>query len=183
MVNKTIGLIAIAIAVAATIGSIATAVIAMKNSDVSAKVRGYLGNALNNKVPCNTTQPIIHPMWRFKRGFVRSGIAVEISNEFKEKVIKILELNPNTSNLLANGYNITYIKPIINLIVQGDGSVVMKVIRAIVLMVKPGEGRVLAYVNLETSTIEKLIRCEVVIKGLGTSGSTIGSTEVPSGTM
>lgn len=187
MVNKTITLVIIAIALAVTISSIAAVVIAMKGNDVGVRVRERLsytlGNAANNEMPFNISQPMIPPMKRFGRGFARPGIIVEVSEEFKQKVIEILELDPNTSALLANGYNITRIEPIIGFVVQGDGSVVMRATKAVVLMVKPGEGRALAYVNLETNTVEKLAKCEVVTKSSGASVSTTSSAKIPLGSM
>lgn len=185
MVNKTITLIVALIAIAVTIGGMTATVIAMKGNEAGVRVREHLryilGSTLNNTVPCNITQPIMP--FKMRRGFAGPGVIIEVSDEFKQKVIEILKSNPNTSNLLANGYNITYIKPIIKLVVQGDGSVTMKATRAIVLMVKPGEGKALAYVNLETGTVEKLVKCEVVIKSSETRTSTTSLAKVPSGTM
>ncbi|MEM1526338.1 MAG: hypothetical protein QW775_04805 [Ignisphaera sp.] len=183
MANKTITLIIIAIALAVTVAGIATVVIAMKGNDVGVRVREHLsytlGNFVNNKTLFNISQSMILPMKRFGRGFARPGIIVEVSEEFKQKVIEILELDSNTSSLLVNGYNITRIEPIIRFVIQGDGNVIMRATKAVVLMVKPGEGRAIAYVNLETNTVEKLVKCEIVAKSSGTSVSPTSSAKIP----
>ncbi|MEM0361132.1 MAG: hypothetical protein QXY36_03850 [Sulfolobales archaeon] len=64
----------------------------------------------------------------------------ELSEEFKNKVLKILEANETTKNLLDQGYNITVIRPIIKLVVQGDGSIMLKVAEVRVDLYKKGEG-------------------------------------------
>jgi hypothetical protein len=82
--------------------------------------------------------------------------SIEISEGFKEKVVNILKSNENTSKLLDEGYNITAIRPIIKLVVQDDGTVVLKAVGAWVTLHKEGGGVVHVLVDLENSTVVKI---------------------------
>jgi hypothetical protein len=82
--------------------------------------------------------------------------SIEISEGFKEKVVTILNSNENTSKLLDEGYNITAIRPIIKLVVQDDGIVVLKAVGAWVTLHKEGGGVVHVLVDLENSTVVKI---------------------------
>ena len=179
MVNKKTALIVVVAVLAAAIGSVIPVVAAMKSSNVGVTVDEYLGRALGKVVSktkeFNISWPFALPLKRWKCGFAPHSAFVELSEEFKQKVVEILKSDTDTSALLSSGYNITCIEPILRLVVQGDGSVTMKVTKVIVLMVKPGEGKALAYVDLETGTVEKLVKCEVKVKSSETSMDTPGS--------
>ncbi|MEM0453247.1 MAG: hypothetical protein QXO98_01110 [Sulfolobales archaeon] len=82
--------------------------------------------------------------------------AVELSEEFKNRVIDILESDENTSKLLSDGYNVTLLRPIIKLVVQGDGSVALKVVEVQVTLYKKGEGVVHVLVDYDDGKVIKI---------------------------
>lgn len=61
---------------------------------------------------------------------------IEVSEGFKDRVVNILQSNENTSKLLNEGYNITAIRPIIKLVVQDDGNILLKAVGAWVTLHK-----------------------------------------------
>jgi len=78
---------------------------------------------------------------------------IEVSEGFKDRVVNILQSNENTSKLLNEGYNITAIRPIIKLVVQDDGNILLKAVGAWVTLHKEGEGVVHVLVDLEKSEV------------------------------
>ena len=62
--------------------------------------------------------------------------AIEVSEEFKQKVTDIAENDPDVQNLLADGYNVTAVRPIIKSVVDADGYVTSKATSAIVMLQK-----------------------------------------------
>ena len=67
--------------------------------------------------------------------FGRFG-AIEVSEEFEQKVTEIAENDIDVQNLLADGYNVTAIKPIIKTVIDADGYVTTKATSAIVILQK-----------------------------------------------
>lgn len=62
--------------------------------------------------------------------------AIEVSEEFEQKITSIAENDSDVQNLLADGYNITAIRPIIKSVVDSDGYVTTKATSAIVMLQK-----------------------------------------------
>jgi len=81
---------------------------------------------------------------------------IEVSEEFKEKVINIAKNNADVQNLLNEGYNVTAVKPIIKTIVDGDGTVVTKASSAILMLQKDTTGRAFVWVNLEQGKVTQI---------------------------
>ncbi len=106
-------------------------------------------------------------MWRnaIVRGVAKDiGPRVEVSDEFKELVVKIVSSDADTSKLLAEGYNITNIRPVIKAYVGADGTVNLKAVEAIVTLNKSGTGRALAIVNIEQGKVVKIYMYTVIEK-------------------
>lgn len=78
---------------------------------------------------------------------------VELSEEFKNNILDILGSNENTSKLLDEGYEVTLIRPIIKLVVLGDGSVVLKVVEVQVTLYKKGEGVFQVLIDYEAKEV------------------------------
>jgi hypothetical protein len=94
-----------------------------------------------------------HFKWRFG--------PIEVSEEFKENVVKIAEGDPDVQKLLSEGYNITCIRPIVSTIITGDGSVVAKAKSAILILCKNSSGIAFVWVDVENS---KVTRVEIVTR-------------------
>uniref|UniRef100_A0A7C5XMP2 Uncharacterized protein n=1 Tax=Ignisphaera aggregans TaxID=334771 RepID=A0A7C5XMP2_9CREN len=114
----------------------------------------------------NKTYPLhLMYLWRF-RGYWRNVKlqAIEISEEYKAKVIEILNNDVDTKKLLENGYNITLIRPIVKLYVQGDGSVILRSTEAMATLFKKGEGIVRVLVDIENSKVIKILQYTIIEK-------------------
>jgi len=96
-----------------------------------------------------------------RRGFEWGPESITVSQEYKDKVINITKNDSDVQNLLANGYNITKVRPIINTVVEADGTVTMKATTAVVVLKKDTTGRAFVTVNVEEG---KITRIEVLTK-------------------
>lgn len=97
--------------------------------------------------------------WRrgFGRGWGRGGfVPVTVSQEFKDNIITIVENDTDVQVLLADGYNVTKVRPIIGATVEGDGTVSIKATRAIVTMSQNTTGRASVWVNLEEGRVTRI---------------------------
>jgi hypothetical protein len=101
---------------------------------------------------------------RPRRGFLggprgQGGFGfVEVSEEFKENVIAIVESDEDVQALLDDGYNVTGVRPIIKTVVDGDGNVVTKATDAIVMLDKDDEtGKASVWVNLEEGKVTEIV--------------------------
>jgi len=159
--KKHLALIAIAIAVSMLI-PIATQVYAQSSN------RATLSTALPPHKLCNVTKVWIPFAWRLrlKGGFSWGikGLEVVVSDEYKQRVLSILQSDPDVAELLSQGYNITYIKPVISVIVGGDGTVMFKATKAVVLLSNGGRGRAIVYVDVEGGRVLTICKCEVIVK-------------------
>lgn len=94
-----------------------------------------------------------------RRGFGWEGGNINISQEYKDNVISIAENDSDVQNLLAEGYNITRIKPIISTVIEADGTVTMKATTAIVVLEKDttnASGRAFVTVNVEEAKVTRI---------------------------
>lgn len=108
-----------------------------------------------NNVPCPCT--IRHKLKLLKefRGVI--GPRIEVSDEYREVVIDILQQDGDVFKLLEEGYNVTNIRPIIKAYVGADGTVTLRATQALVTMVKKGTGLAVALVDLESGKVAKLV--------------------------
>lgn len=83
-------------------------------------------------------------------------MAVTVSQEFKDNIINIMQNDTDVQQLLADGYNITDVRPIISATVEGHGTVTMKAISAIVVLSKDTTGRATVWVNLEQAKVTRI---------------------------
>jgi len=84
------------------------------------------------------------------------GGLITVSQEYKDKVINITESDSDVQALLADGYNITGVRPIISTTVEADGTVTMKATTAIVLLQKDTPGRALVWVDVEQAKVTRI---------------------------
>jgi hypothetical protein len=131
---------------------------------------------------CNVTKVWAPFAWhqRFKHGFGwgAKGVNVVISDEYKQKVLSILQSDSNTAALLSQGYNITCIKPVVSIVIGGDGTITLKATKAIVTLSNGSGGRAVVYVDVEGGKVLAVYKCEVVVKPSTTSTTSVPSTSV-----
>ncbi|MDH5691323.1 MAG: hypothetical protein OEY81_07855 [Candidatus Bathyarchaeota archaeon] len=92
-----------------------------------------------------------------RRGFGWGGGSITVSQEYKDTVINIAKNDSDVQNLLADGYNITDVRPIINTIVEADGTVTMKATTAIVMLSQNTTGRAFVTVNVEEGKVTEIV--------------------------
>ncbi|MEM1698395.1 MAG: hypothetical protein QXT76_02960 [Sulfolobales archaeon] len=83
------------------------------------------------------------------------GPRVEVSEEYREKVLKIATEDTDVSKLLEDGYNITGIKPVIKAYVEADGSVSLRADESLVILRKENSIAVVL-VNLKEERVTKI---------------------------
>ena len=86
--------------------------------------------------------------------------SIQVSSAFTQNVTNILQNNPDTQNLLAQGYNITSIRPVISTVIDGNGNVVMQATSADVIL-QGTNGRALVVVDLTSATVTKIVTTTV----------------------
>lgn len=80
---------------------------------------------------------------------------VEVSEEYKERVLEIIRGDPDTAKLLEEGFNVTRVKPIIKTYVGADGSVTLRADQALVVLRKD-KSFALALVDLKEGKVVKI---------------------------
>jgi hypothetical protein len=106
---------------------------------------------------CNGTLPFFG---RHEHGHERGcgGIGpVTVSEEYKDNVISIAQNDSDVQELLADGYNITDVRPIISTAVEADGTVTMKATTAIVTLSQNTTGRAYVTVNVEEAKVTEIV--------------------------
>jgi hypothetical protein len=88
-------------------------------------------------------------------------MTITVSEEFKANVLNITKSDTDVQQLLAEGYNVTAVRPIIETTVEGDGSVVTKATRAVVMLTKDTTGYASVWVDL---TSGKVTRIEIITR-------------------
>jgi hypothetical protein len=89
-------------------------------------------------------------------GFGNFG-PIEVSEEFKQTVTNIAESDEDVQNLIADGYNVTTVRPIIKTVVDAEGNVVTKATSAVILLQKDTTGHASVLVNIEEAKVTQIV--------------------------
>jgi hypothetical protein len=115
------------------------------------------------------TNETILPAWGNEcMGFGRHGMqfgmrdfggfgAVQVSDEFKQTVTGIAENDTDVQNLINDGYNLTSVTPIIQSVLNGDGTVVTKATSAVLTLQKDTTGHATVMVNIEEAKVTQIV--------------------------
>lgn len=87
----------------------------------------------------------------------RPGEFLTVSQEFQDNVVNITESDSDVQKLLADGYNITGVRPIVSATVEADGTVTMKATTAIVTLAQNTTGRATVWVNIEQAKVARIV--------------------------
>jgi len=117
-------------------------------------------NWIGQQTNCNLTNKpanllrmrLLYEKMRFAKSL---GPRVEMSEEYREKVLRITTEDADVAKLLENGYNITSIKPIIKAYVEADGSVSLRADEALVILRKE-KSIAAVLVNLKEEKVAKI---------------------------
>ena len=82
----------------------------------------------------------------------------EASEEFRAKAIAIAEIDPDVQGLLADGYGITRVIPVIKSMVDANGDIARKAVKAVVLLRK-GDSKSFAtvWVDLNAESVTRIV--------------------------
>jgi hypothetical protein len=165
MDRRLVALIAVAIAVA-VIGT----------SLVIAFAQAGNNGATQQPQPPYPWTPL-HMKQRFRWFWGARAVEISISDEFKQKVISILQSDPDTATLLAQGYNITRIVPAkISAVIGGDGTVTLKATKVAVVLSNGAGSKAVAVVDIEKGSVAALYKFEAKIKTTTTTTTTPTTT-------
>ena len=93
------------------------------------------------------------------------GGSVTVGQEYKDNVINITESDTDVQKLLAEGYNVTGVRPIISTTIEADGTVTVKATKALVTLAQNTTGRAFVWVNVEQAKVTRIeIRTMTVIE-------------------
>ena len=82
---------------------------------------------------------------------------VEVSSEFEQNVTNIAKSDTDVQKLLADGYNITLVRPVIKSVVDANGYVTTKATSAIVILQKDTTGLATVTVNIEEAKVTQIV--------------------------
>jgi hypothetical protein len=160
-VNRKITALALlsVVAFAAVIGGF---LLTTQAADTTATADANTANTATITVDSNRSDVL---GWNFGGiGFGRHGFGgfrgfgpVEVSAEFVQNVTNIAKSDADVQNLLADGYNITLVRPVIKSVVDADGYVTAKATSAIVMLQKDTSGRASVFVNLEEGKVTGIV--------------------------
>ena len=147
MTSDTKILIGLSLVLLLTVPFIATTIVDASSARASQETNGMNAGGLRG---------IVGWLRGFRQRLGRYGF-VEVSEEFKTSVITIAESDTDVQDLLAEGYHIVRVLPIIKSSVDANGAVTSKATTA-VLILKTEDAKSLAtvWVDLNVGTVTKI---------------------------
>jgi hypothetical protein len=115
------------------------------------------------------TQETIFPAWSnkcmdFGRHCIQFGMrdfgglgAIQVSDEFKQRVTGIAENDTHVQNLINDSYNFTSVNPIVQTIINGDGTPVTKATSTVLTLQKDTTGHATVMVNIEEVKVTQIV--------------------------
>ena len=98
---------------------------------------------------------------RHGRGFGGGGCggfgAIEVSDEYEAAVTTIVESDTDVQELLADGYNVTRVMPIIKTVIDADGNIATKATTATVMLKKETSGIAFVSVDLDEDVVTQIV--------------------------
>jgi hypothetical protein len=97
---------------------------------------------------------------RHGRGFggVCGGFGpIEVSDEYKTAVTTIAESDTDVQKLLADGYNVTRVMPIVKTVIDAEGNIATKATNATVILEKDTTGLAFVSVDLAQNKVTQII--------------------------
>ena len=94
---------------------------------------------------------------RFGMGGLGGFGPVEVSEEFKQTVTNIAGNDTDVQNLIADGYNVTSVRPIIQTVIDAEGNVVIKATNAVLTLQKDTTGHASVMVDIEQAKVTQIV--------------------------
>jgi hypothetical protein len=127
----------------------------------AAEISSTTGTTTDSLMLGNETPAM--PFWgpggmEFARRGCRGGFGtVEVSADYIANVTSIAKNDTDVQNLLAQGYNITVIRPLFRSVVDGNGYVSTKATTAMVLLQNGTSGFASVLVDLEQGKVTQIV--------------------------
>ncbi|MFB3888228.1 MAG: hypothetical protein ACE14S_01975 [Candidatus Bathyarchaeia archaeon] len=103
-------------------------------------------------------------------GFGGGFMPIEVSAEFTAKVTNIAGNDTDIQKLMAEGYNVTAVRPIVKAVVDADGTVTTKATSAILILQNGTSGHAVVSVDVQNARVtEIVIMTRTVIDKTGSS--------------
>jgi hypothetical protein len=96
----------------------------------------------------------------FGRGHCGAGGgigAIEVSSEYTATVNAIIDSDTDVQNLIAEGYNVTSIRPIIKRVIEADGTLTTKATTAIVTLQNGPSGNATVKVDITEAKVTQIV--------------------------
>jgi hypothetical protein len=82
---------------------------------------------------------------------------LQVSSEFEQTVTDIANNDTDVQNLLAEGYNVTAVKPIVSSVVDAEGYVTTKATSAVLLLQKDTSGAASVLVDVDQGKVTQIV--------------------------
>ena len=92
-----------------------------------------------------------------QEGFMGGINNIEISSEYTANVTAILNNDTDVANLISKGYNVTSIHPLINTVIEGDGTLTTQATTAIVTLQNGTSGYATAHVDISQLKVTQIV--------------------------
>jgi hypothetical protein len=83
--------------------------------------------------------------------------AIQVSEEYDQKVINIAENDTDVKNLLVEGYNVTAVRPIISTVIDAQGYVTTRASTTVLLLQKDTSGFAYVTVNVDGAKVTQIV--------------------------
>ena len=82
---------------------------------------------------------------------------IQVSEEYEQNVINIAENDTDVQNLLAESYNVTSVRPLINTVIDAQGYVIARATTALLLLQKDTSGFAYVTVNFDEAKVTQIV--------------------------
>jgi hypothetical protein len=82
---------------------------------------------------------------------------IQVSEEYEQNVINIAENDTDVQNLLAEGYNVTSVRPLISTVIDAQGYVTTRATTAVLLLQKDTSGFAYVTVNVDEAKVTQIV--------------------------
>ncbi len=90
-------------------------------------------------------------------GFMGGMNNLEVTSEYTANVTAVLNADTDIANLIAQGYNVTSINPIVKDVIQGDGTIATQATTAIVTLQNGTSSYATANVDLSQAKVTQIV--------------------------
>ena len=83
--------------------------------------------------------------------------SIQVSEEYEQNVINIVENDTDVQNLLSEGYNVTSVRPIISTVIDAEGYVTTRATTAVLMLQKDTSGCAFVSVDIGEAKVTEIV--------------------------